>query len=131
MELLTLLRELDDLKLETGEYAITASGAMAGRGIREARDLDLIVTPRLWEELASRFGVSGGKIVIGERIEVVGEGSPFSEECEEQIRRAEMIGGRLYALLTDVRRAKLALDRPKDRRDVELIDAYLVRTSST
>lgn len=125
MDLAALLRELDGLKLPEQEYAITASGAMAARGIREANDLDVIVTPRLWALLAAEHRDDAGKIVLGEHVEVLGPRSPLSVDGERQIERAEVIEGHRYVLLPDVRDAKVALGRPKDRRDVELIDAYL------
>ncbi len=126
MDLIQLLRALDAWHLPDGEYAITTSGVLAVRGIREANDLDVVVTRRLWAELARRHPPDeGGKIRLGEHVEVVGPGSPVAADVEAQIARAELIGGHRYVSLPDVRRVKQSLGRPKDRRDRELIDAYL------
>lgn len=58
MNYLELLRELDKLSLPKNQYAITSAGTMAIRGIRQTRDIDLIVTDELWEELAKIYPVS-------------------------------------------------------------------------
>ncbi len=125
MDLTQLLRALDQWHLPEGEYAITTSGAMAARGIREANDLDVIVTRQLWAELKRQHPEEDGKIRLGEHVEVLGPSSPVAADGEGQIARAEVIGGRRYVSLADVRQVKQSLGRPKDRRDLELIDAYL------
>ncbi|MBU4381382.1 hypothetical protein L6255_02740 [Candidatus Parcubacteria bacterium] len=51
MKIDILLEELDKLNLPKDQYAITSSGSLAIRGIREANDLDIIVTPKVWKEL--------------------------------------------------------------------------------
>ena len=45
------LAELKALNLPLGHYAIFGSGPLAVRGIREAADLDIIVSESLWKEL--------------------------------------------------------------------------------
>jgi len=50
----SLLKELRKLNLPEGEFAVFGSGPMAIRGIRPAGDLDLIVTPAVWDFLLKR-----------------------------------------------------------------------------
>jgi len=55
MKIDILLAELDKLNLPDDQYAITSSGPLAIRGIREANDLDIIVTPKVWTELSKKY----------------------------------------------------------------------------
>ena len=127
MKLDLLLCALDEWALPRDDYAITTSGALAARGIREARDLDLIVTPRLWRALAARYPAADGLIRLGEHVEVLGPDSPVSVAAESQIARAETIDDHPFALLEDVRDAKARLSRPRDVADLALIDAFVER----
>lgn len=125
MKLDLLLHALDEWALPAAEYAITSSGALAAHGIREANDLDLIVTPRLRSEFSASQPDKHGVVRLGEHVEVIPPESPFGLCALSQIARAEHIDGHPFVLLEDVRAAKARLRRPKDIADVALIDAHL------
>lgn len=123
-----LLKELDSLKLPRNKYAITSSGCLAVRGIREAKDVDIIISSDLWKKL-SRNHVAvetgrGKKMKLSVNVEALGE---FKEKpsSDNLIRNAEMIGGRLYVNLKAVRNFKEKIHRDKDLNDIKLIDKYL------
>ena len=126
-----LLKELDNLDLPNNQYAITASGTLAVRGIRDSKDMDIIVTEELWERIASKYEVRKERFSmfsIG-NIQVLGNGSNFTnpalKSTREQIENADVIDGRRYVKLETVKKFKKDLGRDKDIRDIDLIDEYL------
>jgi len=46
-----IFKKLKELNFPLGEYVLVGSGPLAARGIREASDLDIAVTPKLFKEL--------------------------------------------------------------------------------
>ena len=92
--------------------------------------MDVVVTDDVWRWLAAAHPVRrrGGfaSILVG-RVQVLGHGSHFVDPAIEpvaaQIAFADVIAGRRYVSLEVLRRFKLSLGRPKDLRDVALIDA--------
>jgi hypothetical protein len=128
-----LLKELDQLNISVGKYAITGSGPLAVRNLREPHDLDIIVLPKVWDRYREIYPVSKGEfetVEIG-NISILGEGSHFSNSniypLEKQICEAEIINGHPYVRLEILKLLKRALGREKDLRDIELIDKYLIQ----
>lgn len=122
--------ELRSLDLPVGHYVVTASGPLGIRGIREIDDLDLMVDDELWDELVERYGTSqdGTRIEISQGIEAFRESSfepdPALPSVREQIDEADLIEGLPFVRLEDVVKLKRAKGREKDRRDIELINAW-------
>ncbi|GAF93599.1 unnamed protein product, partial [marine sediment metagenome] len=56
------LDELKRLDLPKDKYAIFGSGPLAIRGLRENRDLDIIVKPELWEKLVNEYPIEAMEI---------------------------------------------------------------------
>jgi hypothetical protein len=46
-----IFKKLKELDFPLGEYVLVGSGPLAARGIREASDLDIAVTDKLWRQL--------------------------------------------------------------------------------
>jgi hypothetical protein len=124
-----------DLNLPLGQYAITSSGPLGVREVREIGDIDLVVNDDLWNELASAYpiieeqGVT--KIRISQDIEVLGEGS-FYEPREtdqpsvaEQITQADIIDGLPFVGLRHVLYFKRKMKRAKDERDIAALERLL------
>ena len=132
MNFQNLLKELDALNFPAEKYAITSSGPLAVRGIRPARDIDLVVMDDLWLELGQKYPIKKmeycDSISIGS-IEVLGN---FRGENlyspKEQIAKADLIDGRRYVNLEMIVAFKKALGRDKDKHDLELINDYLLST---
>lgn len=132
MEFKKLLNELKTLNLPADQYAVTASGTLAVRGIREASDLDIVVLDHLWEILSNKYHVEHGaeldKIKIG-NIEFLANFKPndafVAISVPEQIQTADIINGVRYVQLSIVRKFKESMTRAKDLKDIKLIDAYL------
>jgi hypothetical protein len=127
-----LLAELEKLNIPKDKMAITSSGPIGVRNIREIGDLDIIVYPEVWEELAPKYGVikEGGleSIEIG-NIQVLGNGSWFTDpkygDVKSDIDNADIFDGNRYVKLEKILTIKKLKSRPKDKEDVGLIEDYL------
>lgn len=137
-----LLQELAKLDLPADGFAIFGSGPMAIRNIRPAGDLDLIVTPAVWNALLKRgykieetdwevTDADGGtfnyhrKLIPIGNIEVWRKWSFLSDTAEELIKNADIIDGVRFVKLEKVLEWKHAYNRPKDKADIKLIKEYL------
>jgi len=133
MEWKLLLRELDKLNLPKDKYAITSSGCLAVRGIREANDVDIIVTDDLWCKLIKSYKTiksqyDGEKITLSNNVEALG-GFKNPPTTDELITKADKIDGRRYVDLNWIIFFKVKWEREKDLRDINLIDKYLKKNS--
>lgn len=127
------MKELKKLNLPSDQFAVMSSGVLAVRGLREARDLDLVVTRNLWSMLSSKYPIEkhdkGYFISLDKNIEAVGGRLESQEkdfiQMEGQIRKADIIDGVRYVRLGDVIKFKKRLGRKKDYKDIEHINEYL------
>jgi len=137
-----LLKELKKLNLPEGQFAVFGSGPMAIRGIREAGDLDLIVTQAVWDSLLKQgykveeddwmvkdadgkvFSFHRELIPVG-NIEIWRKWSFIPDSAEELIENADIFDGVRFVKLDKVIQWKRAFNRPKDKEDVKLIKEYL------
>ena len=133
MEFKKLLLELKSFNLPNDKFAVGGSGSLAVRGIREANDLDLVVSDGLWEELLEKYspvkdddiGKAGiNKIVLSKNIEVWGKFEGLFSAAE-QIKTADEIEGIKYVNLEIIKIIKTQYGRIEDQRDVMLIEKYL------
>jgi hypothetical protein len=46
-----IFKKLQELNFPIGEYVLVGSGPLAARELREASDLDIAVTDKLWQQL--------------------------------------------------------------------------------
>jgi hypothetical protein len=121
--------------LPVEHYAITSSGPMGIRDIREIGDIDIICDQFLWDKLAAdcevfyEFGVT--KIRIAPNIEALGEKSFYynfdasDPSVDEQIKNCEIIDGLPFVDLKYILYFKTKMDRAKDKTDAILIKEYL------
>ena len=124
-----------DLNLPVGQYAITSSGPLGVREIREIGDIDLVVDDDLWNELSSSYPITQEqgvtKIRISHDIEVLGEGSLYNPRetgppsVAEQIAQADIINGLPFVSLRHVLYFKRRMKRAKDERDVAALERLL------
>jgi len=130
MKIEALLEELDRLNLPKGHYAITSSGVLAIRGIRKANDLDILVTPKLWNDLSQKYPnkINPPKDIKIGNLHIFWEGS-FDEQSPiatvaEQINTAATIKGYRFVSLKLAKKFKEVSEREKDKKDLELIKKY-------
>lgn len=131
MEFQLLLKELNTHNLPRKEFAISSSGVLAMRGIREANDIDLVVSNKLWKLLSKKLDITENPnrplIQLSENISALGNAWEKGFDLytnEELVRMAEDIDGILYVPLDIVIRMKKRNSREKDLRDLELIEQY-------
>jgi len=120
------LEELKKLNLPPDQYAVFGSGPLAIRGLRENEDLDIIVKPELWEKLAKEHKpVKDCLIVIG-NIDILKHWKPWFIEVNKLIDTADIIDGIRFVKLEYVLEWKKKRGKEKDKKDIELIEEYLM-----
>jgi hypothetical protein len=127
-----LLSELETHNLPKNDFAIGSSGVLAVRGIREANDLDIVVTNKLWNRLAKKNNIlvsnSRPYIQLSGNIQILGNAFEKNFDLytnDELVSKAEYINEIKYILLDLVVIMKQKIGREKDIRDIQLINEYL------
>lgn len=125
-----LAMRLRALDLPLGEFVVFGSGPLAVRGLRDASDLDLLVTPALWDELAERFPreetPTGPLLRLDDGVEAFRTWHPPVGSTTDLVAEAELIDGLPYVRLEMVLLWKRRRDLPKDRADAEVLRSVLV-----
>ena len=119
-----LLKSLEELNLPKNQYLIWGSGPLAIRGIRESRDIDLIVSKQLWDHLECS---QTRKMIQRGNIEIWNDCLNLSHKIEQMISHPDMIYGFPFMTLTDTIEWKRFMNRGKDLNDIALIESYLYR----
>lgn len=125
------LGELEKRGFSKGEYVIWGSGPLAIRGLKEARDIDLLVTQLCWKRLAKNHPIEGEKnnlIRLGE-IEVWSDCMNLTPIIDQMIEHCDWIEGYPFMKLPYTVCWKEELAREKDLRDVALIEEFLKASS--
>ncbi|SCG14589.1 hypothetical protein GA0070610_0796 [Micromonospora echinofusca] len=122
-----LMRMMRALDLPATEYVVFGSGPLLAHGLRrDIGDLDVVARGRAWDVLsaAARPVVppSGRGQMVRLQIEAVTQWLP-GFDTDALISSAEHHAGIPFAPLAQVRRSKQLTGRPKDRRDLALIDS--------
>lgn len=133
-----LLNELSQLNLPISEYVIIGSGPLAIRGIRSAKDLDILVSDTLWVELSAKFPtIKKGDyefIRVSATIDVHGSKS-FPEprgvdpSQVENIKKAEIIDGFPFQCVEHFLYYKDKGTKEKEKLDAQLLRNYLAEKS--
>lgn len=127
-----IIAKVKTLNLPAGSYVVFGSCPLAAAGIRKAQDIDMLVSPQVFEELKQRgwTAVDKGKDdkPLAHDVFEAHQNwnfSSYSPTLEQLLATANIIDGVPFAALNEVRKWKAASGRPKDLRDIELIDGYL------
>ncbi len=105
---------------------------MALHGIRESRDIDLIVTTNLYNELHrsgwQEEGSGSKKHLVRDNIEIFSswDFDNYHPIPKQLINEAEIIDGVAVVQLSEVMKWKNAFGREKDLADIKLIQDYLL-----
>lgn len=129
---MNIVKEVKKLNLPLGEYVVIGSGTMAALGIREARDIDITVTSKLHTELRmngewkeeERYGkifLKKGTVEINPEL----NWKDYPTTTENAIVSALLIEGIPFLNLDELKKFKKALGRPKDFKDLDLIERYI------
>jgi hypothetical protein len=132
IDVLSVVRRLD---LPARGYLVYGGGVLAALGLRECADVDLLVTPNVFEDLKTRGWRHRVVSIEGRPREKVShhEVEAFKEfwcagnvyDIAAMIHRAQVIGGVQFMSLPDLLEVKRCMGRNRDLRDIELIEAYL------
>lgn len=127
------LATLEALNLDPEEYLITGGAVLAVHEMRDCDDLDIVCSDKLAEELKARFPeVSVQTLSLGQQAMLIQgiefmfnfkeEGRPWT--TDQQIKEADIIGGKRYQTLEKSKFFKHQMSRPKDLQDIRLIEMY-------
>ena len=127
-----IIDAVKSLNMPLGSFVVFGSGPLAVAGIREAGDVDMLVTP----DLLQRFKNEGWtKVVKSSGDEPYTNGhfeahdnwdfSPYSPTLEHLLKTADIYDGIPFASLPEVRKWKQSSVGEKNLKDVILIDKHL------
>lgn len=131
-----IIAQVQNRNLPEGEYLVFGSAPMCMRGIRECEDIDLLVSPRTYEDLKSKGwkerNTKIGRMLIREPFEVSADWKfgAYNPSLKELLPRANVFGGIPFASLEDVIAWKTAFGREKDKTDLRLINDHLRREAA-
>jgi hypothetical protein len=130
-----IFKEVKELNLPIGEYIVVGSGPMAARGIRECKDIDILVSEKLYNKLVAEdwriveiAGVTRKLMVLKKGLFEINKDLKFGKynpETQNLINNAEIINGIPFLSLPELIKFKTALGRQKDFDDIKLIEKYL------
>ena len=127
-------RKVKELNLPIGKYALFGSVPMAVHGIRESKDIDLIVMPELfamleatgaWKEETSPNGRKRLAKDDFDMYEGWWSSDSYRRDVSKLIAGAEILDGVPVVKLEEVLVWKKAFAREKDLKDVKLIEEFL------
>lgn len=129
-----IFKKLKELNFPLGEYVLVGSGPLAARGIREASDLDIAVTDKLWQELINsgnyKIEERYGRVFLAEKnnddVDIIKQldWDAYPTTTEEAIKTADIINGYPFLNVAETIKFKKALGREKDFRDIKLLEDY-------
>ena len=129
-----IITKVKALKLPEGSYIVFGSCPLAVVGIREANDIDMLVT----DEVLGKLKRAGWQQVDkGKDDKPLTSGvfeahnnwnfSTYSPTLAQLLKTATVIDDVPFASLQEVRKWKAASGRPKDLVDIQVIDDYASR----
>lgn len=134
-------KRVKEVGLPSGKYVVVG-GAMEAYGIRDAKDLDIVVTPDLFEDLIKqgwevcmcdkcKESWSQGetkRILKRPGVDILSGYSwkdIYEANTDELIQNANVIDGVAFVQIEELLKWKKAARREKDLKDVELIEEFI------
>jgi hypothetical protein len=128
---MNIFRRLKELNFPLGEYVLVGSAPLAARGLREASDLDIAVTDKLWRQLKASGKYQEiekyGRIFLDvEDIDIISQldWEAYPTTVKEAIKTADIIDGFPFLSISETIKFKKALGREKDFHDIKLLEDY-------
>ena len=109
---------------EDNNYMVYMGGSLCMRRVRETNDLDIAVEPDVFAELAKRYDKEDEiTISLGDRtFDLFIEGTVVEVfEREDFMNEAELVDDVWCQTLDEIIKMKRRFDRPKDKKDLELL----------
>lgn len=132
-----LISKVKTLNLPKDSYVVFGSGPLVALGIREVNDIDLLVSSEIYKQLKS---LGWQRIYKGPKdtpiIHDIFEAhdnwdfSSYSPTLTDLLRDGFDVDGVSFASLEDVRKWKVASNRPKDIADIKLINSYIEKQNA-
>lgn len=133
---MNIFAEVKKLNFPSDQYIIVGSGIMAAKGIRETNDLDIIVTPWLFEKSISegwevhqwtKESIPGKDWLKRDNVELYIQLSRKTGgiSAEELLKDAELIEDIPFISLETLIDFKREYGRSKDFEDIKRIEEYL------
>jgi len=133
---MNIIEEIKKLDFPVGQYVIVGSGPMAVRGLKEAHDIDIVVTREFfekckaseWEVMLWTYPEKIGQIYLRKNnVELYLDVNcgDFNPTTEELIKRADLFEEIPFIALKDMLEFKKAYNREKHRKDIEIAETYL------
>lgn len=135
----TLISIIKSLNLPEGRYIVAGSASIAIHDLKDAHDIDIVVSPEVFDAYKSRgfeeihytypdkVGQSYLKKVIeGQEVELYLDVNckDFNPTLEELLSRKQVYEGINFIAVEDLLRFKLQYGRPKDQFDIDLIKKF-------
>jgi hypothetical protein len=125
-----IFAKIHRLKLPPGSFVVVGSGPLAALGLRQANDIDLLVSRTVYARLKS----AGWKEHIYPSTQDTGLAhgdfevvtSWHGTKLEDLVDSAVWLDGIAFAHLREVTKWKAKMAREKDLKDLQLIQAYQV-----
>lgn len=123
------------LNLPKGEYCVFGSGVLEIHGIRKAKDVDVLVTEKLYQELKQQgwkrkwffWRTLWSKAIVKGTNEAFNNlywANSYRPKTEDLIARAEYYDGIPFLTLHDLLEFQRNLPRKKDKDGVRRVEAY-------
>lgn len=132
---MNIFKKLKELNFPLGEYVLVGSGPLAARELREASDLDIAVTDKLWQQLfdsgnyktEERYGRLFLAEPDSEDVDIIKQldWEAYPTTVEEAIASADIIQDFPFLSIPETIKFKTALGREKDFRDIKMLEDYL------
>ncbi|KKR31752.1 MAG: hypothetical protein UT65_C0018G0006 [Parcubacteria group bacterium GW2011_GWF2_39_8b] len=126
-----IINKVKILDLPKGSYIVFGSCPLAVLGIREANDIDLLVSQEIYEKLKKDGWEEidkgpNDKPLVQDVFEAHNNWnfSSYKPTLKDLLVNAMEVDGITFASLEDVRKWKVASGRPKDVNDIKMIDNY-------
>ena len=118
------------IDLPPSEYVVIGSGVLNAVGLRESRDIDLVVSEQAFAELRQRPGWKltqkhGEPCLEKDDFEVWLDWGPDMPDFKTMFREALVVRGLHFASFETVMRFKRLHPTDKNLRDIVLIEQYL------
>ena len=135
MNFQTQFENLKKLNLPADQFVVVGSGALSIKGIRDSKDLDVIVTNSLWSRMIKKYKVGINSFGV-ENLELENDieilnptqsifGNSKVVPITEIFEKADIFDGIKFLNLDHLKKIKKELGREKDLKDIKLIDDYL------
>lgn len=126
-----IITKVKSLNLPKDSYVVFGSGPLAAAGIRETNDIDMLVSPEVFEQLKEKgwkelIKGPNDKPLVHEDFEVHSHWnfSPYAPTLKHLLETTTEVDGVVFASLDEVRKWKEASGGQKHLADVKLIDKY-------